>query len=43
MARLPNWIEIVDEAVVDGEYVLTLRLARFWWARPSFWLAMIKR
>jgi hypothetical protein len=45
MARLPGWMTVVDERrSPDGEHwVLTVRLAPFFWARPTFWLAVLRR
>jgi hypothetical protein len=40
MARHPAWMTVVSE-VRDPDrraWVITFKLARFWWARPSFWI-----
>jgi hypothetical protein len=42
MAQLPSWIRIVDERATAEGYALDLALARWWWARPSFWIAFLR-
>lgn len=42
MARLPSWIVVESEGPENGEYVLNVRLARFFWLRPSFWRYMFR-
>ena len=40
MARPPSWLRILAEGPAPDRraWVITFRLARFWWLRPSFWL-----
>lgn len=44
MARPPAWMTVVsEEPAPDGRaWVITFKLARFWWARPSFWIDWLR-
>ena len=44
MAKLSGWLEQVgwESGTDDREVILTVRLRRFFWLRPSFWLDLIR-
>ena len=40
MARMPSWMTVVSQRHDPNRkaMIVTFKLARFWWARPSFWV-----
>ena len=45
MASMPRWIRVVDEgrAPAGSGWVVTFRLARFWWLHPGAWRMVLRR
>jgi len=44
MARHPSWMTVTSERhdLARGAWIIEFKLARFWWARPSFWIFWIR-
>lgn len=42
--RLPPWIVVSDWTPADGRSIeFRLRLSRYWWAHPGFWVFLLRR
>lgn len=44
MARHPSWMVVESEGPdpAGRGWLVTFRLARLWWARPSFWICWLR-
>jgi hypothetical protein len=44
MARFPGWMTVISERPAPDRraWIIEFRLARFWWAHPSFWVHFLR-